>query len=117
MVVVAGKTGALALTCWLSDCHVRRLAGDQMMDGSLFAGSLLTLSSAVLRAGSWWLRGYWTVIALRVSRDVAMGVRSPRRCEGAPWGRWDSISLDRGGGNGGRLMARVINDLEGWVWR
>ena len=114
--VVSLATGALALTLLVASVISDRVGRRQMMTASLFAGSLLTLSSAVLP-------GWHTLLVTRLLTGIAFaGIPAVAMAYVAEEVSGSSIGTTMGlyiagsglGGMAGRLMASVITDLVGW---
>jgi YNFM family putative membrane transporter len=114
--VVSLATGAMALTLLVASVISDRVGRRQMMTASLFAGSLLTLSSAVLP-------GWHTLLVTRFLTGIALaGIPAVAMAYVAEEVSGNSIGTTMGlyiagsglGGMAGRLMASVITDLAGW---
>ena len=114
--VVSLATGAMALTLLVASVISDRVGRRQMMTASLFAGSLLTLSSAVLP-------GWHTLLVTRFLTGIALaGIPAVAMAYVAEEVSGNSIGATMGlyiagsglGGMAGRLMASVITDLVGW---
>jgi YNFM family putative membrane transporter len=114
--VVSLATGAMALTLLVASVISDRVGRRQMMTASLFAGSLLTLSSAVLP-------GWHTLLVTRFLTGIALaGIPAVAMAYVAEEVSGNSIGTTMGlyiagsglGGMAGRLMASVIADLVGW---
>jgi YNFM family putative membrane transporter len=114
--VVSLATGAMALTLLVASVISDRVGRRQMMTASLFAGSLLTLSSAVLP-------GWHTLLVTRFLTGIALaGIPAVAMAYVAEEVSGSSIGTTMGlyiagsglGGMAGRLTASVITDLAGW---
>jgi YNFM family putative membrane transporter len=114
--VVSLATGAMALTLLVASVISDRVGRRQMMTASLFAGSLLTLSSAVLP-------GWHTLLVTRFLTGIALaGIPAVAMAYVAEEVSGSSIGTAMGlyiagsglGGMAGRLTASVITDLAGW---
>jgi MFS transporter, YNFM family, putative membrane transport protein len=114
--VVSLATGAMALTLLVASVISDRVGRRQMMTASLFAGSLLTLSSAVLP-------GWHTLLVTRFLTGIALaGIPAVAMAYVAEEVSGNSIGATMGlyiagsglGGMAGRLTASVITDLAGW---
>jgi YNFM family putative membrane transporter len=114
--VVSLATGAMALTLLVASVISDRIGRRQMMTASLFAGSLLTLSSAVLP-------GWHTLLVTRFLTGIALaGIPAVAMAYVAEEVSGSSIGATMGlyiagsglGGMAGRLTASVITDLAGW---
>ncbi|MDB6013215.1 MAG: transporter, family, putative rane transport protein [Gammaproteobacteria bacterium] len=114
--VVSLATGAMALTLLVASVISDRIGRRQMMTASLFAGSLLTLSSAVLP-------GWHTLLVTRFLTGIALaGIPAVAMAYVAEEVSGNSIGATMGlyiagsglGGMAGRLTASVITDLAGW---
>jgi MFS transporter, YNFM family, putative membrane transport protein len=114
--VVSLATGAMALTLLVASVISDRIGRRQMMTASLLAGSLLTLSSAVLP-------GWHTLLVTRFLTGIALaGIPAVAMAYVAEEVSGNSIGTTMGlyiagsglGGMAGRLTASVIADLAGW---
>jgi MFS transporter, YNFM family, putative membrane transport protein len=114
--VVSVATGAMALTLLVASVISDRIGRRQMMTASLFAGSLLTLTSAVLPGWhSLLVTRFLTGIALAGIPAVAMAYVAEEvsgSSIGAAMGLY--IAGSGIGGMAGRLAASVIADWLGW---
>jgi MFS transporter, YNFM family, putative membrane transport protein len=114
--VVSVATGAMALTLLVASVISDRIGRRQMMTASLFAGSLLTLTSAVLPGWhSLLVTRFLTGIALAGIPAVAMAYVAEEvsgSSIGAAMGLY--IAGSGIGGMAGRLVASVITDWLGW---
>jgi YNFM family putative membrane transporter len=114
--VVSLATGAMALTLLIASVISDRIGRRQMMTASLFAASLLTLSSAALP-------GWHTLLVTRFLTGIALaGIPAVAMAYVAEEVSGNSIGAAMGlyiagsglGGMAGRLLASVIADLFGW---
>jgi YNFM family putative membrane transporter len=114
--VVSLATGAMALTLLVASVISDRVGRRQMMTASLFAGSLLTLASAVLP-------GWYSLLVTRFLTGIALaGIPAVAMAYVAEEVSGSSIGAAMGlyiagsgiGGMTGRLAASVITDWLGW---
>ena len=114
--VVSLATGAMALTLLIASVISDRIGRRQMMTASLFAGSVLTLTSAVLPGWNALLvTRFLTGIALAGIPAVAMAYVAEEvsgSSIGAAMGLY--IAGSAIGGMVGRIGASVMADLFGW---
>ena len=114
--VVSLATGAMALTLLIASVISDRIGRRQMMTASLFAGSVLTLTSAVLPGWNTLLvTRFLTGIALAGIPAVAMAYVAEEvsgSTIGAAMGLY--IAGSAIGGMAGRIGASVMADLFGW---
>jgi YNFM family putative membrane transporter len=114
--VVSLATGAMALTLLIASVISDRIGRRQMMTASLFAGSVLTLTSAVLPGWNALLvTRFLTGIALAGIPAVAMAYVAEEvsgSSIGAAMGLY--IAGSAIGGMAGRIGASVMADLFGW---
>jgi MFS transporter, YNFM family, putative membrane transport protein len=114
--VVSLATGAMALTLLVASVISDRIGRRQMMTASLFAGSVLTLTSAVLPGWNALLvTRFLTGIALAGIPAVAMAYVAEEvsgNSIGAAMGLY--IAGSAIGGMAGRIGASVMADLFGW---
>lgn len=114
--VVSVATGAMALTLLVASVISDRIGRRQMMTASLFAGSLLTLTSAVLP-------GWHSLLVTRFLTGIALaGIPAVAMAYVAEEVSGSSIGTAMGlyiagsgiGGMAGRLVASVLADWLGW---
>jgi MFS transporter, YNFM family, putative membrane transport protein len=114
--VVSLATGAMALTLLVASVISDRIGRRQMMTASLFAGSVLTLASAMLP-------GWNTLLVTRFLTGIALaGIPAVAMAYVAEEVNGSSIGAAMGlyiagsgiGGMTGRLAASVIADWLGW---
>ena len=114
--VVSLATGAMALTLLIASVISDRIGRRQMMTASLFAGSVLTLTSAALPGWNALLvTRFLTGIALAGIPAVAMAYVAEEvsgNSIGAAMGLY--IAGSAIGGMAGRIGASVMADLFGW---
>jgi MFS transporter, YNFM family, putative membrane transport protein len=114
--VVSLATGAMALTLLIASVISDRVGRREMMTASLFAGSVLTLTSAVLPGWNALLvTRFFTGIALAGIPAVAMAYVAEEvsgNSIGAAMGLY--IAGSAIGGMAGRIGASVMADLFGW---
>jgi MFS transporter, YNFM family, putative membrane transport protein len=114
--VVSLATGAMALTLLVASVISDRIGRRQMMTASLFAGSVLTLTSAALPGWNALLvTRFLTGIALAGIPAVAMAYVAEEvsgNSIGAAMGLY--IAGSAIGGMAGRIGASVMADLFGW---
>ena len=113
---VSLATGALAVALLLASVISDRIGRRQMMAGSLFAGSLLTLLSAVLPGWHMFLlTRFLTGIAFAGIPAIAMAYVAEEVDGGSIGGAMGLyIAGSAIGGMTGRIGASVIADLLGW---
>ena len=114
--VVSLATGAMAITLLVASVVSDRIGRRQMMTASLFAASLLTLTSAALP-------GWHALLVTRFLTGLALaGVPAVAMAYVAEEVHGNSIGAAMGlyiggsaiGGMAGRIAASVITDLLGW---